>query len=679
MQTSYMDAPSFEELIALFYSQLSSGCESFDCKNENCASCSSFIHRWTEDDDIDMAALSLVDEYASTPSLLCVNTLPRVITTPHIIPMATRFRKFANDLIRGVDTTCYDIFAVPLAFCYFGVTGDGCFAGDDLQMDPTFYADLSRAITDNAQLFQPFQKSFEGTVAFLTRERIETLFELRGVLTALLFMPIFTNTDSAFKELNPLLLAIGVLRGPALAAFVSALKRCPVLIRVGNECVQRSLTFLLSKNIPQHHSVVHIFAGIIEILATANDATENPLPYETFVSESLAAHIIPEGEFAMAANNIVSFLDSPSVLTSDMKFHILNGESKARGHTELVVRRDHIIADFISKVQSQKDFARRLVISFKGEVAKDEGGVSREFFFLAANKLFESGHGFTKCNSETFHWFQSNGEFNAQRDISFMWAAGALVRLAMTNGVIIPVRFPLAVYRKLKGEKLTLNDYAELYPEQALSLKCMKAAFQAGSDPDYEVFFSVTEARKGGYADIPLIANGCDVKVCCDNVDQYCDAIIKYYLETSVSKSFAAFREKFLMTGQSVVMSKLSCNDYSVLISGTEVFDWTKLRETAEYVGYDAASPAVAAFWNVLESLSEDHRRKMLQFMTGSPRAPVGGLGSIRLKVHKTKADRLPSARTCAYILFLPDVAAPEMMHRHLLTCIENCEGFGLI
>lgn len=44
-------------------------------------------------------------------------------------------------------------------------------------------------------------------------------------------------------------------------------------------------------------------------------------------------------------------------------------------------------------------------------------------------------------------------------------------------------------------------------------------------------------------------------------------------------------------------------------------------------------------FWEVLHSFAEEQKRLFLQFTTGTDRAPVGGLGKIKMIIAKNGSD----------------------------------------
>lgn len=85
-------------------------------------------------------------------------------------------------------------------------------------------------------------------------------------------------------------------------------------------------------------------------------------------------------------------------------------------------------------------------------------------------------------------------------------------------------------------------------------------------------------------------------------------------------------------------------------------------------------------FWNVVESLSDDQKRKFLLFVTGSDRVPVGGMGDMNFKITRgpNRSDYLPEAHTCFNQLVLPQYSDHYRLKEKLVTAILNSEGFGM-
>jgi len=80
-------------------------------------------------------------------------------------------------------------------------------------------------------------------------------------------------------------------------------------------------------------------------------------------------------------------------------------------------------------------------------------------------------------------------------------------------------------------------------------------------------------------------------------------------------------------------------------------------------------------------SFDENEKKQFLSFTTGCDRAPIAGLGHLKIHISKHGEDesQLPSVHTCFNHLLLPEYKSLETMKSKLKQAIENSEGFGLI
>jgi ubiquitin-protein ligase E3 A len=81
--------------------------------------------------------------------------------------------------------------------------------------------------------------------------------------------------------------------------------------------------------------------------------------------------------------------------------------------------------------------------------------------------------------------------------------------------------------------------------------------------------------------------------------------------------------------------------------------------------GYTADSPQAKWLWEIIhEDLTDEQRKKFLAFTTGSDRAPINGLGSVKLYVgrHGEDSEMLPSSHTCFNHLLIPEYSNKEKM-----------------
>jgi E3 ubiquitin-protein ligase TRIP12 len=85
----------------------------------------------------------------------------------------------------------------------------------------------------------------------------------------------------------------------------------------------------------------------------------------------------------------------------------------------------------------------------------------------------------------------------------------------------------------------------------------------------------------------------------------------------------------------------------------------------------------------VIQEFEGHQRRAFLQFITGSPRLPPGGLAALNPKLtvvrkqHNSNEadDDLPSVMTCANYLKLPPYSSKDKMREKLLYAITEGQG----
>lgn len=76
----------------------------------------------------------------------------------------------------------------------------------------------------------------------------------------------------------------------------------------------------------------------------------------------------------------------------------------------------------------------------------DEGGLTKEFFQLLIEKLFDPNFGMFISKNEWYMWFNKDS-FECNLNFELI---GMLLGLALYNSTILKLDFPLVVYKKLK-------------------------------------------------------------------------------------------------------------------------------------------------------------------------------------------------------------------------------------
>lgn len=354
-------------------------------------------------------------------------------------------------------------------------------------------------------------------------------------------------------------------------------------------------------------------------------------------------------------------------------------------YLKLVVERDNLIQTTLQQMHgmSPTDFKKPMKVKFRGEDGVDEGGVRKEFFMLIIRDLFQPGYDmFAADNENGFFWFNkdsmtSNVEFEL---------IGRIMGLAIFNSIILDVRFPRIVYKKLLGVPLSFDDLAELNPGLHKGfIQMLEYEEKPGSASLEDVFcrsFSVEYEVFGGQKVVELKPGGADIPLTIDNREEYVRLYLEWYFNRSIHRQFVAFARGFHAVCGGDILNALLPEEVELLVCGSTELDFSALEQNTKYDGgFHANSTTVRHFWEVVHDMTEEEKRLLLTFSTGSDRVPINGLGEMGfiLARHGPDSDRLPSAHTCFNVLLLPDYRNKEKLERLLKAAIQNSEGFGML
>lgn len=92
-------------------------------------------------------------------------------------------------------------------------------------------------------------------------------------------------------------------------------------------------------------------------------------------------------------------------------------------------------------------------------------------------------------------------------------------------------------------------------------------------------------------------------------------------------------------------------------------------------------------FWDIIDSMKNDERLRLLQFVTGTSSIPSRGFahlqgsdGERRFSIMRVvDTARLPQAHTCFNELVLPEYASKEELSEKLSTALQHLEDGMLL
>ncbi|XP_029003955.1 ubiquitin-protein ligase E3A [Betta splendens] len=432
------------------------------------------------------------------------------------------------------------------------------------------------------------------------------------------------------------------------------------------------------------------------------------IPFDEFINESLNDVVEMDKDFTffkVNAETKFSFQSCPFVLSVITKSQGLYYDNRIRMYSErrltalysvvqgqqpnpylkLKVRRDHIIDDALVRLEmismeNPSDLKKQLFVEFEGEQGVDEGGVSKEFFQLVLEEIFNPDIGmFTYDDDTKLFWFNSSSlENEAQYTL-----IGIVLGLAIYNNCILDVHFPMVVYRKLMGKKGTYLDLSDSHPVLYQSLKEL-LQYSGNVEEDMTLTFQISHTDLFGNPVLYDLKEQADqIPVTKENRQEFVALYADYILNKSVGRQFIAFKKGFQMvTNESPLNYLFRPEEVELLICGSRKLDFEALEKTTEYDGgYSKDSQIIKDFWETVHSFGTEQKRLFLQFTTGTDRAPVGGLGKLKMIIAKngSDTDRLPTSHTCFNALLLPEYSSKDKLRERLLKAITYAKGFGML
>ena len=343
------------------------------------------------------------------------------------------------------------------------------------------------------------------------------------------------------------------------------------------------------------------------------------------------------------------------------------------------IHRKKLIEDALNEL-SRTDIKLQnpIKVKFIGEQGVDEGGVRKEFFLLFIRQIFDPNYGMFNYNTKTrLYWFN---HYTFEPKIKYE-LIGIIFGLAIYNNIILDVKFPLTVYKKLLGIKPNLEDMKEYDPELYKNLNFLKETNDTNLKENLDINFSVIDDKFGEKVVIELKPDGENIPVDLDNKNEYIDLYINWFFNESIKEVFKSFEKGFYRVFNRDLSKILSPEELELIICGTQILDFKELKKVCRYEEYTEDSETIKDFWDIVLQFGEEDKKKFLSFVTGCDRAPIDGLGSLPLTISNGGTDlkQLPSAHTCFNNLILPNYKNKEILKKNLLIAINNSEGFGLI
>uniref|UniRef100_A0A4X2KSF5 E3 ubiquitin-protein ligase HACE1 n=1 Tax=Vombatus ursinus TaxID=29139 RepID=A0A4X2KSF5_VOMUR len=167
---------------------------------------------------------------------------------------------------------------------------------------------------------------------------------------------------------------------------------------------------------------------------------------------------------------------------------------------------------------------------------------------------------------------------------------------------------------------------------------------------------------------------------------EYVQLVTELRMTRAIQPQINAFLQGFHMFIPPSLIQLFDEYELELLLSGMpeiDVSDWIKNTEYTS--GYERDDPVVQWFWEVVESITQEERVLLLQFVTGSSRVPHGGFANIMggsglqnftIAAVPYTPNLLPTSSTCINMLKLPEYPSKEILKDRLLVAL-HCGSYG--
>lgn len=326
---------------------------------------------------------------------------------------------------------------------------------------------------------------------------------------------------------------------------------------------------------------------------------------------------------------------------------------------KLRVSRDDLLLSAIKILTKYGSSPNILEIEYQNEVGTGLGP-TLEFYAIVSKEFARKSLGLWRCDNYAFHdktGFVEGLLYPAplraandeKRILELFSQLGAFVSRSMLDDRLLDFRFNRAFFElshmRCRGETLSFADleFALQYLDMVDPQLTKSLRYVLGLKNDQDIESLALTFYLPGY-DVELVENGKNTPVTASNLREYLEKVLDQVLGTGVEKQISSFIQGFSQAFPYSSLLILTPDELTKLFGRIEE-DWTT-GTLLSYIdadhGYNQDSEIIHNLVTVMSSFTDSERRLFLQFLTGSPKLPIGGFKSLspKLAYSSTQAYR---------------------------------------
>lgn len=384
---------------------------------------------------------------------------------------------------------------------------------------------------------------------------------------------------------------------------------------------------------------------------------------------------------------------------------LYRARSDNRTHLDkITIHRDRMVEEMLAYFSSMdlQKMRASLRVTFVGEPGVDEGGLLTEMFTIFFEGIL-NGVGGLFVDSESANAAAaaalaggSETADTSARESSALYktktvtatvlprdddaspatlkqlvAFGRAMVKALYEGRRLGSRLSPSVFKFLTDTSPDMRDLQMFDPQTARSLQWMLATvgvedsgfhFEEVGAPELGL---VNDANKSKY-----------VRMKIDRILVHSRRLQLQAIKNGFAEALRALSEE-----AAPFMSLLSHTDWRVLLCGDTAVSGPQVVASLKFSGFPKKSLVPTWLKEIILSSSEDHLRKILVFVTGSP-SLAGSSTSRKVEVNvrcQPRSGALPIAHTCFFHLDIPDYVDKETLQNKLIYAIQHATTFEIV
>ncbi|XP_054631926.1 NEDD4-like E3 ubiquitin-protein ligase WWP2 isoform X3 [Dunckerocampus dactyliophorus] len=368
------------------------------------------------------------------------------------------------------------------------------------------------------------------------------------------------------------------------------------------------------------------------------------------------------------------------------QFRFLCHSNALPSHVKISVSRQTLFEDSFQQIMNVKpyDLRRRLYIIMRGEEGLDYGGIAREWFFLLSHEVLNPMYCLFEYAGKNNYCLQINPASSINPDhLMYFRFIGRFIAMALYHGKFIDTGFTLPFYKRMLDKKPTLKDLESIDPEFYNSIMWVKE--NSLEECGVELYFAQDMEILGKVSTHQLKDDGENILVTEENKEEYISLLTDWRFTRGVEEQTKAFLDGFNEVVPLEWLRYFDEKELELMLCGMQEIDLADWQKNTIYRHYTKNTKQIHWFWQVVKEMDNEKRIRLLQFVTGTCRLPVGGFSELigsngpqKFCIDKVgKETWLPRSHTCFNRLDLPPYRSLEQLREKLMFAIEETEGFG--